>query len=506
MYIFGGHGGVDYKRVAFNDIYELDIENEYKWEKIATNGTPPEPRGGHIASILANRDQLIIFGGWNFSTQFQNTFIFNINTKTWDDPDLTHEIPKWNLGGIMAPSIPSEKYFIFGGTVGNFPEGSNRTSTRFSDDTWYLEVNKMEWMPVQLEEKTKPKARESPACFYTEENQRLYIFGGWANNWLNDMWVLPVGAITGPPYALTDIKPAIGPLTGKTKVIITGAGFKESYGPITVHFSTAKASLEEPGTFRSETEVECETPSFEKQGPRKVDVRLNFGNYDVTITKVEFTYFLNTKADQTIAFGPGLLHDNAVGVETMFYIQSRNIDGKNRESGSDEFVIKIRRPDLEQVVEEVMDAKKQREFDELPEEEKQAILNKKAEAERQRLARVQLDYKIIDNEDGSYTVKYKADEECKVIVEIYFKNERGELEKIRGHRFEASFSNKANPKNNEFLGPTNMAYLTNNLGDLTKFTESSRDNIEIRNKNLNENVKELLKVMNSLKDIEERKE
>ena len=56
------------------------------------------------------------------------------------------------------------------------------------------------------------------------------------------------------------------------------------------------------------------------------------------------------------------------------------------------------------------------------------------------------------------------------------------------------------------MGPTNMAYLTNNLGDLTKFTETSRDNIEIRNKNLNENVKELLKVMNSLKDIDERKE
>ena len=123
-----------------------------------------------------------------------------------------------------------------------------------------------------------------------------------------------------------------------------------------------------------------------------------------------------------------------------------------------------------------------------------------------RLSRVQLDYKIVDNEDGSYTVEYKSDEECKVIVEIFFKNEKGEAEKIRGHRFEASFSSKASPKNNEFMGPTNMAYLANNLGDLTKFTETSRDNIEIRNKNLNENVNELLKVMNSLKDIDERKE
>ena len=91
----------------------------------------------------------------------------------------------------------------------------------------------------------------------------------------------------------------------------------------------------------------------------------------MTITKTDFTYFLNTKADQTIAYGPGLLHDNAVGVDTMFYIQARNAEGKNRESGSDEFVISIRRPDLEKGPEEPVDPKKQKEFDELPEERKQ---------------------------------------------------------------------------------------------------------------------------------------
>lgn len=100
----------------------------------------------------------------------------------------------------------------------------------------------------------------------------------------------------------------------------------------------------------------------------------------------------------------------------MFYIQARNAEGKNRESGSDEFVISIRRPDLEKGPEEPVDPKKQKEFDELPEERKQQILTKKAEQQRIRLSKVQLDYNIIDNQDGSYIVKYKADQECKVIV------------------------------------------------------------------------------------------
>jgi N-acetylneuraminic acid mutarotase len=32
VYIFGGHGGLSYQRVAFNDIYSFDIETE-TWEK-----------------------------------------------------------------------------------------------------------------------------------------------------------------------------------------------------------------------------------------------------------------------------------------------------------------------------------------------------------------------------------------------------------------------------------------------------------------------------------------
>ena len=55
---------------------------------------------------------------------------------------------------------------------------------------------------------------------------------------------------------------------------------------------------------------------------------------------------MNTKAEKTIAFGPGLLRENAIKTETMFYIQARNLNNQNRESGADEFDIKITRPDL----------------------------------------------------------------------------------------------------------------------------------------------------------------
>lgn len=38
--IFGGHGGIDYHRTSFNDIYELDLES-FEWRKPKPKGTPP---------------------------------------------------------------------------------------------------------------------------------------------------------------------------------------------------------------------------------------------------------------------------------------------------------------------------------------------------------------------------------------------------------------------------------------------------------------------------------
>lgn len=51
----------------------------------------------------------------------------------------------------MTPSIPSWKYFIFGGSVGSFEEGGNRTTSRYVEDTFYLDVDDLEWKNVDLE-------------------------------------------------------------------------------------------------------------------------------------------------------------------------------------------------------------------------------------------------------------------------------------------------------------------------------------------------------------------
>lgn len=97
-------------------------------------------------------------------------------------------------------------------------------------------------------------------------------------------------------------------------------------------------------------------------------------------------------------------------------------------------------------------------------------------------------------------------EECKCEIKITYKEDNKE-ENIRGHRFVSSFVAKGNAKlTNEFDGALMNNHVTSQLQEIAKFLEHTKENIEIRNKPITEDVNELLKVMMSLKDLEERRD
>lgn len=80
------------------------------------------------------------------------------------------------------------------------------------------------------------------------------------------------------------------------------------------------------------------------------------------------------------------------------------------------------------------------------------------------------------------------------------------MQDIRGNPFVGGFASKANPKNNEIVGPLVMSHVSAKLKEIHEFIEVYHDQIDIKKKNINQNVNELILVMKGLEEIKTRYE
>ena len=272
---------------------------------------PPTGRGGN--SIFVKDDKLYSYGGWNSETQFTNLIVFDLNTCEWSDPDIFNGVARWNHSSCMVEAIPSWKYFIFGGESTDFGEGQPRSFGSCVNTSCFMDLAAMKWQEISPEDDERPCPREYAAMSYDERDRRLLVFGGWNNGWLNDLYALDVSKIVGPSYAITDIDPPLGQISGGVPITIKGVGFKEMN--IKVYFtsgnqpseSVSKNAVDVPGQFVSETEMTALTPDFRAFGDkREAIIQLTIQGGDLTTTYVPFSFFLDTKAEKSLCHGPGV--------------------------------------------------------------------------------------------------------------------------------------------------------------------------------------------------------
>jgi len=239
IWVFGGHGGLNYQRIAYNDLYSFDLETE-TWEKHIPNGSPPDGRGGHSLFAVDGEagDKLFVYGGWNQEMQYNNIWQYDFNTKEWSDPDIFNEVPRWNHCSLLIEAIPTWKFFIFGGECAEYNEGAARSFGQYVNSSCFIDLGAMRWSTFASDIETQavmPKPREYAAMTYDNRDQRLIVLGGWHNGWLDDLYTLKVAKIVGPSYAIMKADPALGQLSGNVQLVIIGQGFKEVN--INVHFT-----------------------------------------------------------------------------------------------------------------------------------------------------------------------------------------------------------------------------------------------------------------------------
>lgn len=471
-YIFGGYGGSGYSRRDLDDLYSLNVKT-WAWTKVQAKGSVPEKRSGHQACAVEQK--IFVFGGWNSGVQFNDLFILDVDMEppVWSSINSTMAVPTWNHAACSVMAIPTWKVFTFGGVTGVLSD-TDRQGTMV-DTLAILETGNARWTYPTVEGKGPPP-RADTAMAYDVKNSRLLVFGGWSDQWHCDLYSLDVGNVVGPPYAITDMVPRMGPITGGTNIIIHGIDFVNT-ADVVVRFGTKRQYVDVPGTFINQTKLSCVSPDYTKFAAAEVQVRVALSGDSFTTTFQKFSFFSVTNASKSIMFGPGLLSGCAINEDVSFIIQARDDNGVNRTTGGDQYLVFVT---LEAGGDDGEDLPLNNVF-------------------------------ISDQNNGKYIVTYTAPYGGRYQVNVQFLGTfGGKAGALKGSGVKIDFDPKAPRDNNLMAGDLIMRRLQEDIMHLQALTQHLSDGIFVRVKDdswsAEEHIRVLVKVKESLIRIDEEEE
>lgn len=181
--VFGGHDHLD---STLGDTWLYDASSG--WTQKNTS-TAPAARYGHEMVWIG--DKYLLFGGKNAQGQYLNdTWIYDVALNTWTYV-VTASSPDARAYFAMAYSSAQAKVVLFGGQG---PDGMT-----VPDFTWIFDVAASSW--TKLAPSPHPSFRQGCSMAYDSLNQRVILFGGRENGWLeedlfDDTWVFNAGSLT----------------------------------------------------------------------------------------------------------------------------------------------------------------------------------------------------------------------------------------------------------------------------------------------------------------------
>ncbi len=164
--IFGGQP--DYK----NDTWAGDPTSDTYVEM--NPATAPEGRTSAAMAYDSESDRIILFGGFRGgddtvpSNYFGDTWAYSYNTDTWEELTTTGS-PSVRGAASMAYDSESDRMVLFGGSMG---------STSY-DQTWLFDYNTLTWEEVSPT--MSPSGRSRHGSAYDWESDRVVIYGGTSN-------------------------------------------------------------------------------------------------------------------------------------------------------------------------------------------------------------------------------------------------------------------------------------------------------------------------------------
>jgi N-acetylneuraminic acid mutarotase len=173
--LFGGWNGVN----QYNDTWAYDpVTNA--WTNLRPGGRVPAARDSQAMAYDPTSKRMILFGGWNTTMEYNDTWSYDPAANEWDELDPSGELPPARALEQMAYDASVEKMVLFGGG----------TSTAVFGDTWDYDAGGNTWTQVTLTGES-PAARTGYALQYDPTQRKLILFAGYNGvTFFGDLWTL----------------------------------------------------------------------------------------------------------------------------------------------------------------------------------------------------------------------------------------------------------------------------------------------------------------------------
>jgi N-acetylneuraminic acid mutarotase len=187
LLLFGGMDEVDGAKTYFNDTWVCDCETG-TWSEAAPADSAPPARAYHSLSLDPASGKVVLFGGYDGSSYFDDTWVYDPATSRWTDAAPTGEVPAARSQASMVYHSEFAKMVLFGGYDGS----------RQYDDTWAYDPVTDRWSLVKAAG-VPPAGRHGQAMIYDSGADKIILFGGSSatmaphgasstTTFLNDTW------------------------------------------------------------------------------------------------------------------------------------------------------------------------------------------------------------------------------------------------------------------------------------------------------------------------------
>ena len=142
--LFGGYNGgaVGEESNYFADTWAYDFNSD-TWEELTTIGSP-SARGNPSLVYDSESDRSVLFGGAMSYLSYNDTWLFNYNTLTWQEMNPSLGPSKRSRHGF-AYDWESDRVIINGGTYDGFNGWGKITGAEHHGKTWAYDVNTNTW-------------------------------------------------------------------------------------------------------------------------------------------------------------------------------------------------------------------------------------------------------------------------------------------------------------------------------------------------------------------------